>query len=167
MEPEQNNKRKKKKTLLILAIAAAALFLIGGVAFSIWDSRHHTILLDLKTVEILEPAGSSENPYVAIRINGKARQWWFDTSSHTFHVQKHWSGDLPFTVQPSEIITTSFLKSADFAVTAFCRKDDLRYVSLGVSAADGERLNDIGYHIINDQRLFQSVAVETLPAQKS
>ena len=161
MEAKQNTKRKPKKAMLILIIAAAVCFLIGAVAFSVWDSRHHTILLDLKTVEILETADSDE---VAVQITGKARQWWFDLSAHTFHVEKHWSGDLPFTVQPSEGVTTSFLKSADFAVTAYCRKEDLRHVSLGVSASDGERLNDIGYHIMMDKRLFRYVTVDELPA---
>ena len=163
MEPKQNNRRKKQRTLLILAIAAAVCFLAGAVAFSFWHSRHYTILLDPQTVEILETADSDE---VVIRITGKARQWWFDLSSHTFHVQKHYSGDLPYEVLPSENITTSFFKSADFAVTAFCRKDDLRDVSLGVSALDGERLNDLGYHIYKDKKMFRYKTVDALPARE-
>ena len=163
MEHEQNNRRKKQKTLLILAIAAAVFFLAGAVAFSFWHSRHYTILLDPQTVEILETADSDE---VVIRITGKARQWWFDLSPHTFHVQKHYSGDLPYEVLPSENITTSFFKSADFSVTAFCRKYELRHVLLGVTSADGERLNDIGYYLMRDKKLFRYKTVDALPARE-
>lgn len=164
MEPKLNAKRKKKRTLLFFAIAAAVCFLIGAVAFSFWHSRHYTILLDPQTVEILETADSDK---VVIRITGKARQWWFDLSSHTFHVQKHYSGDLPYEVLPSENITTSFVKSADFSVTVFCRKYELRYVLLGVTSADGERLNDIGYYLMRDKKLFRYKTVDALPALES
>lgn len=163
MEPKQNAGRKTKRIVLIMIIAAVILFLSGGIAFSLWHSRHYTILLDLKTVEIMEPAGDSENPYVAIRINGKARQWWFDTATHTFRVQKHYSGDLPFTVQPSDVLTTSFLKSAEFEVMAFCRKNELSDVGLGVTAVDGSWSNDIGYRIMQDEKRFRFVTVDDLP----
>ena len=161
MEPKLNAKRKKKRTLLFLVIAAAACFLIGAVVFSLWHSRHYTILLDPQAVEILETADSDG---VVIRITGKARQWWFDLSSHTFHVQKHYSGDLPYEVLPSVNITTSFFKSAVFSVTAFCRKYELRDVLLGVTSAEGERLNDIGYYLMRDKKLFRYKTVDALPA---
>ncbi len=159
MENERSAGQKRKRVLIAFPILLLVLILTGLVAFSVGHSRHYTILLDLKTVEITETT-EEDNPYLSIRITGKARQWWFDTSTRTFCVKKHESGDLPFTVQPSDVLTTSFLNSTDFTVKVSCRKEDLPQVSLGVTAADGSWHNDIGYWIVRDKKLFRFVTTD-------